>query len=329
MLGAGGVLGGAWTTGTLEVLQSELRVELGKAEIIVGTSAGSVLAAGLRCGLTIADFAAVQRGDCPAWVPSLAVAHLCGSLIPPLPQLRLGSPRLLLTAARAPGSVHPWVIASACLPLGRRSHHVLEAAVRQMIAAAAQDKHGRRRSSSEGRIWPTAGQTWIVAVDYDSGSPVAFGRRDAPAASLPDAVVASCSIPGWFKPTVIGDRHYVDGGVRSPASADLLVGAELDEVYVLAPAAGSAEGVTRNPWAWPGHRVRAAMTSALHREVSALRSTGTAVVVLTPARDDLAAMGINPMDHARAREVYETALTTSARSLRQARSKSSMAAGAA
>jgi len=226
--------------------------------------------------------------------------------------------------------VHPWVIASACLPLGRASHRVLDDAVRQMITSLAQDKADQPRSGSEAYpSWPMTGQTWIVAVDYGSGRRVAFGHHEAPAVSLPEAVVASCSIPGWFKPAVIGQRRYVDGGVRSPASADLLAMAGLDEVYVLAPMASSASAVPWSPWAWPGQHFRAAMANALHHEVSELRSTGTAVVALTPTSDDFAAMGLNPMDPARATDVYETALMTSAQSLRQAISKSSMATGAA
>ena len=53
------------------------------------------------------------------------------------------------------------------------------------------------------------GATWIVAVDYDSGRRVVFGRGGAPAVPLPDAVVASCSIPGWYRPAA----------PRSPARA--------------------------------------------------------------------------------------------------------------
>ena len=52
---------------------------------------------------------------------SLAGPDLCGRLFPPLPQFRLGSPQLLLTAARAPRRMHPWVLASACLPPGRET----------------------------------------------------------------------------------------------------------------------------------------------------------------------------------------------------------------
>ena len=48
VLGAGGVLGAAWMTGALTCLQDRLPSAAGDVDLIVGTSAGSVLAAALR-----------------------------------------------------------------------------------------------------------------------------------------------------------------------------------------------------------------------------------------------------------------------------------------
>jgi NTE family protein len=61
---------------------------------------------------------------------------------------------------------------------------------------------------------------------------VAFGRDGAPHASLRDAVMASCAIPGWYTPVASAAR-YVDGGACSPTSLDLVLPLELDEVVVL------------------------------------------------------------------------------------------------
>jgi NTE family protein len=58
VLGAGGVLGAAWMTGALACLQDRLADPLGDADVIVGTSAGSVLAAALRCRATIGEVVA-------------------------------------------------------------------------------------------------------------------------------------------------------------------------------------------------------------------------------------------------------------------------------
>lgn len=155
----------------------------------------------------------------------------------------------------------------------------------------------------------------MVAVDYDDGDRVVFGRDSAPPASLADMVTASCSVPGWFRPTVIGGRRYIDGGVRSAASADLLATAGLDHAYVLAPLASVVTRRPRTPLEGLERGLRRLMTAGLMREVALLRAAGTKVTVLTPGPEDLAAIGGNLMDARRRRDVLETSLRTSRRSL--------------
>ncbi len=215
VLGGGGVLGAAWMTGALAAVQERLPVPAADLDVVVGTSAGSVLAAALRSGYTVADLVAHQSGGLAGPLSAIGSPDLGGAAMPPRPQLRIGSPQLVKTALRAPRRVHPWVVVNACLPRGRAEHDQLRALLGGLTGTAA---------PGSAAAWPDRGQTWIVAVDYDSGQRVAFGRPGDPPASLPDAVVASCSIPGWFRPLDIGGRRYVDGGVRSVASADLLAG---------------------------------------------------------------------------------------------------------
>jgi len=354
-LGAGGVLGAAWTTGALAALQQRVPVPLGESDVIVGTSAGSVLAAALRCGLTVDEIAAHQQEGPAGALRALGSPDLGYGALPPWPRLGVGSPRLLLAALRAPHRVHPWVIVSACLPEGRADHAPLRAMVHDMTrfgeqrrALAAQRPrlagvspaahHGGwiRRLASRRRVqessqpepavvpvpaagWAADGRTWIVAVDYDTGRRVVFGRDGAPAASLPEAVAASCSVPGWFRPMVIGERRYVDGGVRSTASADLLGRADLDEVYVLAPMASVVSTAPRTALEGAERLLRRRMTAALSREISLLRSHGIRVTLMTPGPEDLNAMGANLMDPARRQSVFETSMRTSAEFFRRAR----------
>jgi NTE family protein len=163
--------------------------------------------------------------------------------------------------------------------------------------------------------WVGGGQTWIVAVDYDSGRRVIFGREGAPRAGLADAVVASCSIPGWYVPAVIDGHRYIDGGVRSPTSLGVLARAGVDDVYVLAPMASIVTDHPRMPHEQLERRLRQLITAALLREVQALRSAGIRVTVLTPGPEDLAVMGVNLMDARRRMAVLETSLHTSAGAL--------------
>jgi NTE family protein len=272
--------------------------------MIVGTSAGSVLAAALRCGAQIDAIVTHQRGAGPHPLPPISEFDRESGRRPPLPRLGLGSPRLLANAARAPHRMHPWVAASALVPRGRVRARSLSVLVHALLA----------QSAEASPAWPRR-HTWVMAVDYDSGRRVAFGRAGAPPAPLSDAVVASCAIPGWYEPKRIGDRCYVDGGVRSSTSLDLLARVELDEVYVLAPMASFDGDRPRNPALRAERLFRRWITRRLVGEMSKVEATGARVTVLAPGPEDLAAIGINVMDPARRQRVLETSLRTSPVSL--------------
>ncbi|MGH8964676.1 MAG: patatin-like phospholipase family protein, partial [Actinomycetes bacterium] len=66
VLGAGGLLGSAWMAGALAVLAERLPRPLGDLDLVLGTSAGAVLGAALRCGMDVPELLAHQRGDDPA-----------------------------------------------------------------------------------------------------------------------------------------------------------------------------------------------------------------------------------------------------------------------
>ena len=102
VLGAGGVLGAAWMTGALACLQDRLPHAVAGADLVVGTSAGSVLAAAVRCQATFEELAAWQCGDAAGITGESAVLVMRDGPLPPLPRLRFGS--VPLAAAAAPGS---------------------------------------------------------------------------------------------------------------------------------------------------------------------------------------------------------------------------------
>src|SRR4051812_50209501 len=104
---------------------------------------------------------------------------------------------LWLRPAGRPGRSPPLAALAALAPHGRGS---LEA-VGEMIRAL----------TPEGE-WSQHANLWVMAMDYDTGKRVAFGRAGAPHAGLSQAVMASCAIPGWFAPVSINGRRYVDGG---------------------------------------------------------------------------------------------------------------------
>jgi NTE family protein len=310
VLGAGGVLGAAWMTGALACLQDRLPCPAGDVDVIVGTSAGSVLAAALRCHASFAEITAWQRGEATGILTESAALAARDGLLPPLPHWRFGSVPLAWAALLTPHRVPPWVGASAWLPHGRGQH----AALRSLVSALHLRHHQQRVPGGTPPAW-VDDHTWIAAVDYDTGQRVLFGQEDAPRASLADAVVASCSIPGWYEPTIIGGRRYVDGGVRSVTSLGVLSGADVQDVYVLAPMASTETDRPRQPHLRMERRIRQVITYAVLRQAKALGAQDKRVTVLTPGPRDLAAMGINLMDPRRRDAVMELSARTSAEAL--------------
>ncbi len=301
VLGAGGVLGAAWTIGALAALQEHHGWDPREAEVLVGTSAGSVLASFLGCGIGVDVLLDHQRGIVNAESPDISYDPDGESATPPLPRPGIGSPRGVLSTALHPWRVTPMGALSAILPQGRGSLGPVGQLVDAVCPRGA---------------WAAHPQTWIVAMDYDSGRRVSFGRDGAPHAGLRDAVMASCAIPGWYTPIKIGGRRYVDGGACSPTSLDLVAGLGLDEVVVLSPMTSLDYDRPDSVAGRLERRFRRLVTKRLVGEVKKVAATGTRVTLLGPGAEDLAAIGANLMDPRRRARVLDTSLRTSAAALR-------------
>jgi NTE family protein len=304
VLGAGGVLGAAWTIGALAAVQEEYGWDPREAEVLIGTSAGSVLASFLGCGVGVEQLLNHQRGIVVPGDPEISYdpGRDGGGALPPRPKLRIGSPRGVLASALHPLRVTPMAALSAVLPQGRGSL----APLGQLIEAVRPDGG-----------WADHPRTWVVAMDYDSGRRVAFGRDGAPEAELRDAVMASCAIPGWYAPVSIGGRRYVDGGACSPTSVDLVTRLELDEVVVLSPMTSLRYDRPTAVAARIERRFRRLSTKRVLGEVKKVAATGTKVTLLGPGAEDLAVIGANMMDPRRREQVLETSLRTSRAELQQ------------
>ena len=303
VLGAGGVLGAAWTIGALAALEQERGIDPREAEVLVGTSAGSVLSAFLGCGVGVDVLLDHQRGIVNAEAPDISYDPDVdgGGALPPLPRPGIGSARGVLSTALRPWKVTPMGALSAVLPQGRGSLAPIGTLVDAVCPKGA---------------WAGHPQTWIVGMDYDSGRRVAFGRDGAPHAALRDAVMASCAIPGWYTPVTIGGRRYVDGGACSPTSLDLVLPLELDEVVVLSPMTSLDYDRPLTVAGKLERRFRRLVTKRLIGEVKKVAAAGTKVTLLGPGAEDLDAIGANLMDPRRREHVLETSLRTSAAALR-------------
>lgn len=168
VLGAGGLLGLTWTVAALTALEAEEGFDAREVEVCIGTSAGSVLAALLGCGIGVDVALRHQQGVRFPADPDISWDYDRdgGGAVPPRPGFGVGSPRLLLEAARHPWRVPTMAAFSAVLPRGRGTLQPLHRMVEHVSASV----HG----------WPAAPRTWIVAMDYDAGARTVFGMPDSP-----------------------------------------------------------------------------------------------------------------------------------------------------
>lgn len=297
VLGAGGVLGFTWSVAALHAWEQETGIDARDADVRVGTSAGSILAGLLGLGVSTDTILRHQLGTSRADDRNVEWDYDAdgGDTRPPLPRLGFGSPGLMLSVLRHPGRLPPLAAMSGIMPRGQASLAPLERMLERL---------------NDGLLdWP-AQDTWVVTMDYATGDREVFGRPGSPKARLSHAVQASCSIPGWYQPVRIGRRSYVDGGPLSSTSVDVLAGAGLDDVVVIAPMASRHYDRPRSAIAKLERRWRRSTTKRVLREIAAVEATDTRVRLLCPGPVDLAVMGANVMDHRRRLAVLDTAMRT-------------------
>lgn len=303
VLGGGGVLGGAWMVGALSALQRVHGVDVRDADVIVGTSVGSLMAALLGAGVTADELRAHQLGDTVRSGPLARLSwdydSATGGSFPPPPRPLPGSVPLVARNVGRLRRLPPTAVLAALLPEGRGSL----AAVGRLVHAVAPSG------------WASHPGVRVAAMDYESGARAVFGAPGAPTADLADAVMASCAIPGWYAPVVIGGRRYVDGGACSATNVDLTAGLGLDQVFVLAPMVSFAFDHPTPWWARAERHWRGRVTRRCMREVAKVHSSGTDVTVVGPGPEDLEAIGSNLMAVERRRHVLEVSLDTSVRAL--------------
>jgi NTE family protein len=296
--------------GALMALQEDTGFDARDAHLIIGTSAGSILAALLGAGASPEDLWLHQQGEAPKSGPLAGQVfdydHAAGGAAPPRPQAGIGSPRLIARSVRHPRRYPTTAVLSAFLPPGRGSLGDISQMVEDVIPSGSWSPHPGVRT---------------VALDYDSGERIVFGEPGSPRVGLAEAVVASCSIPGWFPPSVIGDRRYIDGGTFSNTNLDLVIadrlpgGEPLDEVYVLAPMAARGYDRPRSVIGRLERGYRHRVTRQMLMEAKQVRQAGSRVIVLCPGPDDLEVLGANLMDPTRRAEVLATARRTTAQFL--------------
>jgi NTE family protein len=215
VLAGGGIAGIAWETGILAGIADvapDAAALLLSSDVLLGTSAGSTVAAQLGSGLALEALFARQLAGAsneidPVSMDGITTLFMAAMLIPGATKqqklARIGE--VALTNPTVPESVRRAVIA-------------------------------RRLPSHD---WPER-DLRITALDTATGELVVFTGSSG--VELVDAVAASCAVPGAWPPVTIGDRRYMDGGVAS--TVHMAVAQDCDSVVVLVPSAERAP----SPW---------------------------------------------------------------------------------
>jgi NTE family protein len=275
VLGGGGVLGEAWMMGVLAGIEDATGFDLRGCEHFVGTSAGSIVAAHLIAG------------DAPRRPASVGSDI---ELADRQPASRLAA--AALSAARRAGA---WAMAAGttfaplALGLAAPGGAVVRAALLRRLPRPQDTLDGlREQIDRTGARFD--GRLRVVAVDRRSGRRVVFGRPGAPAATVGQAVEASCTVPWLFAPVRIGEREYVDGGVWSPTNLDVAPAGRETYVLCLNPTASITGSQTVLS------AIRGVARSAVSVEALALRRRGATVQTVAPNLESAGAMGTNFMD---------------------------------
>ncbi|MDT5013432.1 MAG: hypothetical protein QOH57_5049 [Mycobacterium sp.] len=207
VLAGGGVAGVAWETGFLLGVQDQAPAaarRLLDAELLLGTSAGSTVAAQVSSGAGLADLYERQLAPNSHEIePGIEIDDL-----------------MALFERAVAGS-------------GQSSAERLRAVGQQAVATETVTEDVRRAviaARLPSQAWPDR-RLVVTAIDVETGERVLLDRESG--AALVDAVAASCAVPGVWPPVTIGARRFMDGGVGSTANVDAVT--DVDAVVLLAP----------------------------------------------------------------------------------------------
>lgn len=211
VLAGGGIAGIAWETGVLRGIADESPAVarlLIESDVLVGTSAGSAVAAQLSSGHTLDELFDRQVAESSAEIDSGVDVETITEMF--------------LTALGEPYQ--------DALDRTRQQMQRIGAvalATKTVPAPVRRDVIARRLPSHH---WPDR-ELRVTAIDVETGELTVFGRDSG--VDLVDAVAASCAVPGAWPPVTIASRHYMDGGIAS--SVNLVVAADCATAVVLVP----------------------------------------------------------------------------------------------
>jgi NTE family protein len=268
VLGGGGPVGIGWEAGLMVGLE-EAGVAVGAADLILGTSAGSVVGAQLA--------RAEQLGE----VVELVSAPL------PLPGGGTGGDQAIaqfMEAALAAATSGDDPVQGR-RQLGQLARSAPTVDEEEFVALFA--------TVVGGAPWPDGYA--CTAVDIETGEFKVWDK--AAGVPLERAIASSCAVPAVLPPITIDGRRYMDGGMKSAMNVDVAAGHDV-VVAVSCFALELPEGMSDPMFE--------ALKADTERELAAVRSAG-ALEVVAPGAEmlDISGWGMFLMDPSRAKPAFE------------------------
>lgn len=289
VLGAGGDRATAFHAGVLSTVAAATGWDPRTAEVLVGTSAGSIAAASLRSGFGASDLFARATGGSVSPAGQTLLDRVTTPYVAPSVGGASRKPSNPLLIARSVlGGFRPGLVYAGGSPRGTIDGSATKLRVDEM---------------SGGGDWPTL-PTWFCAVRLRDGKRIALGRDDVQVETVGLAVQASSAVPGQFVPVSIAGDDYVDGAVHSTTNVDLLAGLGLDGVIVSSP-----KSIAPSAANWKEHPTRTYFRRALQAEIDKVTTSGTPVLAVEPEAPLLELLESDTLDMAAVAEAAGVATT--------------------
>ena len=319
VLGGGGAVGAAFHAGALAAIQHDLGWDPRRADVVVGTSAGSLIGALLRLGVPATDLAALQVGG-DAWeADDVLVDWHRGR--------RAFEPFALSTLLRRPRVLGPsavWGLAGQARHRGLGSLGCLTLLLSDGAVSLEVDLAPLESALGDllaGEDWPS--ERFLVCATRRRDCRRVVFDGDARRGDFVRSIAASCAVPGYFRPVRIEDEAYVDGGVISATNADVLRREQVDLAVVLSPMTGRASFPSFS------HAMRRFCRRTLDHELRQLERAGIRTVVIEPGPGTLAHMSSDFMDEESTPRIVQEAFLETGRMLLDLPEMQSLAVGRA
>ena len=224
----GGVTGAVYEIGCLRALEDLLSRSVLDFDLYVGVSGGAFVASLLANGITPREMYDEVAAGRPFGISSAPLFHVG---LANLARRSARAPRVLrnafVTALTGEGRSLADLLLSLfeLLPAGLLNNSGIQRFLAQLF---------RERGRSD-RFADLARRLFIVGVDLDTGEAVAFGDRRHRDVLISRAVQASTALPGLYRPVRIGERDFVDGGVKKTAHINLAIREGADLVICINP----------------------------------------------------------------------------------------------